>query len=283
MPTPSSWAWASALTGSLGVGGGKRHHGQALVQSLGRSLVASVQCSASEKWDELQHTAPRGQREDEIHCGRSAGATPSVFITEPLPGLLRGRQTPSRSSGDPTGVISTIFPPGSRQTLCKYLRTDKPTDKLGRSFLLPLSPAQAPQAQHCPGPTHLSAKPPPSWGSRSPLAPWSSSASRTAPAPPRPRRNFRSRSPDLGRGWAGPGAEPLAYLGPGSRPGEALSQPLASPSPARPQASQTWGRCHWCVTRMTSELAWDPRPKLASNGRMRPDLPAGRPSPKSEQ
>ncbi|XP_069431078.1 putative transmembrane protein ZNF593OS isoform X2 [Ovis canadensis] len=31
---------------------------------------------------------------------------------------------------------------------------------------------------------------------------------------------------------------------------------------------------------MTSELAWDPRPKLASNGRMRPDLPAGRPSPK---
>ena len=43
MPTPSSWARASALTGSLRVGGGKRHPGQALVQSLGKSLVASVQ------------------------------------------------------------------------------------------------------------------------------------------------------------------------------------------------------------------------------------------------
>ena len=42
VPTPSSWAWASVLTGSLRVGGGKRHYGQALVQSLGKSFVGSV-------------------------------------------------------------------------------------------------------------------------------------------------------------------------------------------------------------------------------------------------
>lgn len=95
-----------------------------------------------------------------------------------------------------------------------------------------------------------------------------------------PAQEFPLPEPRPGAGWAGPGAEPLAYLGPQSRPGKALSQPLASTSPAPPfrhpriSGCQTRGWGHWCVTRVTSELAWDLRPKLASNGRMRPDLPA---------
>lgn len=86
-----------------------------------------------------------------------------------------------------------------------------------------------PQAHHCPGPTHLSAKPPPSWGSRSPLAPWPNSAPRIGNCSASPAQEFPLPEPRPGEGlgWAGPGAEPPAYLGPQSRPGEALSRPLA--------------------------------------------------------
>ena len=105
-------------------------------------------------------------------------------------------------------------PPGSsRQPLCRVHGrrsvntcglTNRPTSSAG-PFCFRSPRPRTPQASTLPAPLtsqpsrHLPGGPGRHWlhGQVRPLG--------SATAPPRPRRNFRSRSPNLGRGWAGPG------------------------------------------------------------------------------
>lgn len=220
-------------------GGRKRHHGQALVQSLGRSLVASV-CSASEKWDEsscLLRPVGRGKMR---HATARLSDTFCFHYRTTAWAIEEGRPSLGPRGTPPESSRLSFRRVHGRRSVNTCGRTNRPTNSAGPS-LLPLSPAQAPQAQHCPGShpplsqaaTFLGVQVATGSMVKFGLSDGTRSASPAQEFPlPEPR-------PGAGLGRAGGGATQHTWA---QEAGQVIaSQPLASPSPARPQASQTWG------------------------------------------